>query len=41
MQRRRSTGSELDYKGKKKYKEEKDMIHKRREERKLAQREVK
>jgi hypothetical protein len=31
MQRRRSTGSELDHRGKEKYKEEKDTIHKGKE----------
>jgi hypothetical protein len=41
IQRRKSTGSKLDHRGKKRYREEKDIIHKRREERKPAQREVK
>jgi hypothetical protein len=38
IQRRRSTGSRLDHKGKERYKEEKNMIHKRREEGKPEQR---
>jgi hypothetical protein len=39
MQRRRSTSNKPDYKEKKRYKEKKDVIHKRREKRKLEQRE--
>jgi hypothetical protein len=41
MQRRRSTGSGLDHKGKEKYKKEKDVIYKEREERKPKQKGVK
>jgi hypothetical protein len=41
MRRRRSTGSGLDYKGKERYKKEKNTIHKRKKERKLVQRKVK
>jgi hypothetical protein len=41
MQRKKSTSSKLDHRRKERYKEEKDVIHKRREERKLKQREVK
>jgi hypothetical protein len=36
MRKRRSTGNRLDYKRKERYKGEKDIIHKRREEGKLA-----
>jgi hypothetical protein len=32
IQRRRSTGSKPDYKGKERYKREKNIIHKRRKE---------
>jgi hypothetical protein len=38
IQRKRSISSRLNYKGKKRYKEEKDIIHKKREERKPEQR---
>jgi hypothetical protein len=38
MRKRRSISSRLDYKGKERYKEEKDVIHKRREEGKPKQR---
>jgi hypothetical protein len=41
MQRRRNTSSKLAYKGKERYKEKKDIIHKEREERKPEQRRVK
>jgi hypothetical protein len=41
MQKRRSTSSKPDHRGKERYKEEKDVIHKGRKERKLKQREVK
>jgi hypothetical protein len=41
MQRRRSIGSKLAHKGKERYKEEKDAIHKKREEEKPEQRGVK
>jgi hypothetical protein len=36
MQRRRSTSSRPDHKEKEKYREKKNIIHKRKEERKLA-----
>jgi hypothetical protein len=39
MQRRRSTGSKLDHRGKKRYKGKKDVIHKKKEEEKPKQRE--
>jgi hypothetical protein len=38
MQRRRSTGNRLDHRGKERYKEEKNVIYKRREEGKPEQR---
>jgi hypothetical protein len=38
MRRRKSISSGLDHKEKEKYKEEKDVIHKRREEEKPEQR---
>jgi hypothetical protein len=41
MQKRRSTGSGPDHREKERYKGEKDVIHKKREERKLKQREGK
>jgi hypothetical protein len=41
MQRKRSISSELDHRGKKRYKGEKNIIHKRREERKPEQKEGK
>jgi hypothetical protein len=41
MRRRRSTSSGLDHRGKERYRREKDVIHKEREEGKPAQREVK
>jgi hypothetical protein len=41
MQRRRNTSSKLAYRKKEKYKGEKDVIHKGREEEKPEQREVK
>jgi hypothetical protein len=41
MQRRRSTGSRPDHRGKERYKGEKNVIHKGREEEKLVQRGVK
>jgi hypothetical protein len=41
MQRKRSTSSRLDHRGKERYKKKKNVIYKKREERKLTQREVK
>jgi hypothetical protein len=41
MQRKRSTSSGLDHKGKKRYKGKKNAMHKRREKRKPEQREDK
>jgi hypothetical protein len=41
MQRKKSTGNRLDHKGKERYKGKKDIIHKRKEEGKPAQKEVK
>jgi hypothetical protein len=41
MQRKKSTGSELDHREKKRYKEEKNIIHKKKEERKPKQKEGK
>jgi hypothetical protein len=41
MQRKRSTGSRLDYRGKERYKREKNTMYKRKEEGKLKQRGVK
>jgi hypothetical protein len=41
IQRKRSTSSELDYRGKKRYREKKDIIYKGKKERKLVQKEVK
>jgi hypothetical protein len=41
MRRRRSTGSKPDHKGKERYKREKDVIYKKKKERKLKQRRVK
>jgi hypothetical protein len=41
MRRRRSTGSGLDHRGKERYKEEKDAMHKRKEKEKPKQREGK
>jgi hypothetical protein len=41
MRRRRSTSSRPDHRGKERYKEEKDVIHKRKKEEKPKQREVK
>jgi hypothetical protein len=38
MRRRRSTNSRLDYKGKERYKGKKNIIYKKREERKPKQR---
>jgi hypothetical protein len=38
IRRKRSTSSELDYRGKERYREEKDTIHKRREKGKPEQR---
>jgi hypothetical protein len=38
MRRRRSTNSKPDHRGKKRYKREKDTIHKRKEEEKPKQR---
>jgi hypothetical protein len=38
IQKRRSTGSRLDHKGKERYKKEKDIIHKRKEKEKPKQR---
>jgi hypothetical protein len=39
MRKRRSTGSELDHKGKERYKGKKNTIHKKKEEEKPEQRE--
>jgi hypothetical protein len=36
MRKRRSTGNRPDYRRKERYRREKDIIHKRREERKLT-----
>jgi hypothetical protein len=41
MQRKKSISNRLDYRRKEKYKEEKDVIHKRKEEKKPKQRGVK
>jgi hypothetical protein len=41
MQRRRSISSEPDHRGKERYKEKKNTIHKKKEKEKLKQREVK
>jgi hypothetical protein len=41
MRRKRSTSSEPDHRGKKRYKRKKDVIHKKREEKKPIQRRVK
>jgi hypothetical protein len=41
MQRRRSTNSGLNHKGKERYRGEKDVIYKEKKERKPTQREVK
>jgi hypothetical protein len=38
MQKKRSTSSKPDYRGKERYKGEKNIIHKRKEKRKLKQR---
>jgi hypothetical protein len=38
MQKRRSIGSKPDHRGKKRYKEEKDVIHKKKEKEKPEQR---
>jgi hypothetical protein len=38
IQRRRSTNNKLNYKGKKRYKRKKNIIYKKRKERKLKQR---
>jgi hypothetical protein len=41
MRRRRSTSSELDHKGKERYRREKDVMYKKRKKRKPKQRKVK
>jgi hypothetical protein len=41
MQKKRSTNSELDHRGKERYRKEKDVIHKKKKEKKPEQREVK
>jgi hypothetical protein len=41
MRRRKSINSKLDYRGKKRYKRKKDVIYKKREERKPKQKEGK
>jgi hypothetical protein len=41
IQRRKSTGSKPDHKGKERYKEKKDVIYKERKEEKLKQKKVK
>jgi hypothetical protein len=41
MRRRRSTSNELDHRRKERYKEKKDIIHKKRKKEKLKQKRVK
>jgi hypothetical protein len=41
MRKRRNISSKLDYKRKERYKEEKDVIHKKKEEEKPVQKRVK
>jgi hypothetical protein len=41
MQRKRNTNNKPDYKGKERYKKEKNTIYKKKEEKKPKQREVK
>jgi hypothetical protein len=41
MQKRKSTSNKPDYRGKKRYRREKNVIHKKKKEEKLKQRKVK